>query len=90
LLLHKRARRLSLVWLPRDDNDLADAISKENFSSFEPTLRMQVSLDDFPLMNELIQSGEDMYDMVKLCKKLPRLPDILPSSQRAKVMSRWG
>jgi len=91
-LLHSKGRKLSLVWLPRDDNDLADAISKEDFSSFDGKLRLQVSLHDFPLMLDLIQAGQDMYDTVRQ-RKMLKPPDDSTWARapaKAKINTPWA
>ena len=54
-----------MAWLPRDDNELADAISKQDFEAFDPALRIEVDLDEFTMMQQLIKTGEGLYDEVK-------------------------
>jgi hypothetical protein len=91
-LLHSKGRKLSLVWLPRDDKDLADAISKEDFSAFDGKLRLHVSLQDFPMMLDLIQAGQDMYETVKQRKMLKPLDDgtWARAPAKAKANTPWA
>ena len=91
-LLHSKGRKLSLVWLPRDDNYLAYAISKEDFRAFDEKLRLQVSLQDLPLMLELIQAGQDMYQTVKQRKMLKPLDDSTwaRAPAKAKINTPWA
>ena len=87
--LQKKGQRLSLAWLPRDDNELADAISKQDFEAFDPALRIEVDLDEFAMMQQLITTGEGLYDEVKrrkLCR--PRSP--VRSRATKKIKTRWG
>ena len=73
--LQKKGQSLSLACLPRDDNDLADAIGKRDFEVFDSTLRIKKDHNEFTMMQQLIKTGEDLYDEVmrrKLCR--PRSP----------------
>ena len=87
--LQKKGQRLSLAWLPRDDNELADAISKQDFEAFDPALRIEVDLDEFAMMQQLITTGEGLHDEVK--RKKPCRPRS-PARSRAtkKIKTRWG
>jgi hypothetical protein len=91
-LLHDKGRKLSMVWLPRDDNDLADAISKEDFSTFDGRLRVHVSPKNFPLMLDLIQTGQYMYDTVRQRKMLKPPGDSTwaRAPAKAKVNTPWA
>ena len=48
-LLRKACLRLSLSWKPRDENELADALTNQDFSSFSAEHHVNVSFSDLPL-----------------------------------------
>jgi hypothetical protein len=91
-LLRDKDRKLSLVWLPRDDNDLADAISKEDFSAFDGKLRVHVSPKDFPLRRDLIQAGQDTYDTARRRRTLKPPGDSTwaRAPAKAKINTPWA
>ena len=64
--LQKKGQRLSLAWLPRDDNELADAISKQDFEAFDEDEEDQVPMGimgERPLSHKMLKSGcEDTHD----------------------------
>ena len=87
--LQEKERRLSLAWSPRDDNDFTDASSMQDFEAFDLTLRVKVDLDEFTMMQQLIETGEGLYDEVmrrKLCR--PRSP--VRSQKTKKIKPQWG
>ena len=49
-LLTARARKaLCLEWCPRDENELADALTNQVFKAFSPNKRLHVKYADLPL-----------------------------------------
>ena len=48
-------------WIPRLQNEEADALTNGEFEHFDPNLRIPVDLDklDFIVMNELFEEGEN-------------------------------
>ena len=86
--LQKKGQRLSLAWLPRDDNELADAIGKQDFEALDPALRIEVDLDEFTMKQQLITTGEGLYDEVKR-RKLCRPQSPVRSHTTKRIKSRW-
>ena len=57
-----RARlSLALRWRPRDENVEADQLTNEDYTGFEPKLRVVLVLDDLDLsvLNSLVKSRSD-------------------------------
>ena len=92
-ILQERKKKLSLRWLSRDDNVLADAISKEDFTAFDPKNRVEVSLAEFPLMTELLETGEQLYDGLREMKtnKSSMSIEEKPAMDRKRTSkTKWG
>jgi hypothetical protein len=68
-----RARRLILRahWLPRLENEEADALTNFDYRHFDPTKRVDVKLEDlrFAVLNELFQAGEDYVAALEKAKE---------------------
>eukprot|EP00973_Karenia_brevis_P052234 7258651-Karenia_brevis.AAC.1 len=79
---------LDLGWVPRDDNQHADDLSKGCFHNFNAENRVNVCLSDFPLMMEMLEMGKQFYQEVETAKrekkanKLQGGVDIWPRSKR--------
>ena len=58
--LSLRRACLHARWIPRRENEEADALTNEDFRHFDPALRIKVDLDKlkFTVMNELFAEGE--------------------------------
>ena len=46
LQLRDRAAELNLEWVPRDQNEEADALTNEEFGAFDPVRRVDVNMKD--------------------------------------------
>jgi hypothetical protein len=91
-LLHDKGRKLSVGLLPLGEDDLANAISKEDFGAFDGKLRLHVSPEDFPLTLDLAQAGQDMYDTVRQRKMLKPPGDSTwaMAPAKAKINTPWA
>ena len=58
-------------WLPRLQNEEADALSNFDFDSFDPKLRIEAELESLPfvLLNDLFEVGEDYIAELDTVKK---------------------
>ena len=59
--LHLRRAVLRAQWVPRLQNEEADALTNSDFPHFRPENRVKVELENlnFLVMNELFAEGED-------------------------------
>ena len=62
--MEKRGYDLSLLWVPRDSNREADALSNEDFSGFSHDLRVRVELDTLPfeILPEWMAKAQTFYE----------------------------
>jgi hypothetical protein len=58
-------------WIPRLQNEEADALTNGDFQHFDPKLRIPVSLDQLPfrVLNELFEEGETYVSELEHLKK---------------------
>ena len=73
--LAAQLRRLHLVlelgWVPRDQNEEADALSNEVFDAFDPRLRVDLDLTrvSWIILPRLMQTAESLYQEIKSRKE---------------------
>ena len=62
-VLEERASRMLLQWVPRERNEPADALSNEDFSDFDPALRVEVDLGKirFRVLTEMMAAGTEFF-----------------------------
>ena len=74
---------------------LADALTNEDFSSFDPARRLHVSVDEatLPTMFKMLKHGRDLYAQVEEAKAankgIQRIWPKTPNSKRLKVTHPW-
>ena len=58
---------LRASWIPRLQNEEADALTNEDFRHFDPARRVEVSLEslDFGVLGPLMEQGQALYDEVE-------------------------
>ena len=94
--LERRGLELQLGWAPRDQNSEADALTKGDFHDFDASRRIHIdprSLQ-FEVMDELLRTGEDLYEQIKEVKLAPRrrAPELQaqpPRKRRLKERDPW-
>ena len=61
IVLHSRSLDLSLHWLPRLQNTLADSLANGNFK--DPKLRLRFFLASYQglILKEMLEAGSDLY-----------------------------
>ena len=59
--LARRGATLRANWIPRDQNEEADALTNWDFRHFDPALRVEVDLErlQFNVMKDLFAAGDD-------------------------------
>ena len=67
LMLTAKDIDLSLNWVAREDNTEADALTNEDFSGFDPSRRVQISLGDLDLkvMYQVLEAWGDLDEEIK-------------------------
>ena len=84
----------TLTWVRRDGNTLADALTNEDFSSFDPQRREAVIEEELKwhVMDDLLQSSEKLFNEIKdhKVKKNKEKPKLDLTRRKAKkYFSRW-
>ena len=93
-LAHKsRVRRLVLRahWLPRLENEEADALTNFEFRHFDPARRIEVNLKDlkFAVLDDLFREGESYIaelEKAKAHKKTVRATEGVQTGKRLKAL----
>ena len=69
--LSLRRACLHARWIPRLENEEADALTNEDFRHFDPALRLEVDLSKlkFTIMNDLFAEGEAYVEELATLKK---------------------
>ena len=96
--MRERKLELHLNWIRRDKNELADALSNGDFSSFDPSLRIPLDPKDLKWMMVLPRAlawSKEIYDAARA----PKDKDIVPletwkrqklaASKRLKTADPW-
>ena len=88
--------RLDLEWIRRDDNVLADALSNEDWSSFNLDLRDTRRPEEmgWKVLDRLLARGDDLYREIQALKEqrsMARKMSAPVKGHRAagKVLSKW-
>lgn len=65
--LRSRGMELDLFWVPRDQNEEADALTNREFSGFDPKLRVEVDVEKlaFQVLPDMLAVSEDLHNRVK-------------------------
>ena len=84
----------TLTWVRRDGNVLADALTNEDFSSFDPQRREVVEEKklQWHVMTELLRGSEDLFNEIKAHKENKRKVKGMPrvvKKKANKFFSRW-
>ena len=70
--LRARQAELSLQWIPRDQNEEADDLTNSEFRRFRLDRRIPVEVESMKwlVMDSLMRSAEDIYQVVKAARDL--------------------
>ena len=84
----------TLTWVRRDGNELADALTNEDFSAFEPQRRELVGENHFQwfVMDELLRGSEELFNEIKEHKVRKKAKHSAgPAKKKAKkFFGRWN
>ena len=70
-LLRGRSMALSLGWVPRDQNEEADALTNGDFASFQKQLRVDVDVAQIPwlILPRMLEVAGEIYERVRKSKE---------------------
>ena len=68
--LRKRSMALNLGWVPRDQNEEADALTNGDFASFDVKLRVNVNVSEISwlILPRMLEVAEQIYEQVRRSK----------------------
>lgn len=94
--LRKRRAILDLSWIPRDENQFADQLTNDDFTSFSEHLRIPVKLQDIKwlALPQLMEASGKLYqDVVRQREQARTLPKPayrkVPPAKRLKWTNPW-
>ena len=72
--LHQRRAVLRADWIPRLQNEEADALTNMDFRHFDPEKRISVTLAElrFGVLNDLLSTGQEYYEEVEGMREAER------------------
>jgi hypothetical protein len=81
---------LDLGWVPRDQNEEADALTNSDFSSFDPDRRIATAVDALPflVMPRMLAVAEDINQVVKAAREARVAGAASASRERAARQTR--
>ena len=71
--LNDRGAELDLVWRPREENVLADALSNGRCEGFDPRLRKRFDIKDLKVLKKVLLDGKALYDEARAEKDRRKL-----------------
>ena len=85
---------LSLSWIPREQNEDADDLSKERFGNFDPELRMEVDMEklDFIILRKMVSAASSLDEEVKektTSKMTTSSSSKTPPSEKLRLTQPW-
>ena len=87
---------LNLTWVPREQNEESDDLSKERFEKFDPKKRMTVEFEklNFVVLRELLDAAMKLDNEIKekktsKFKSLSLVSDKTPAHERLRLTQPW-
>ena len=87
---------LNLTWVPREQNEESDDLSKERFEKFDPKKRMTVEFEklNFVVLRELLDAAMKLDNEIKekktsKFKPLSLVSDKTPAHERLRLTQPW-
>ena len=90
--MRQRRLELDLAWIPRNQNEEADALTNGKFETFDANLRVNINLEKvkFLVLNKMMAVADDLYEQVRTRRsttaRTPQPP--LPSGMGAERKGR--
>jgi hypothetical protein len=69
-VLQSKGTHLELHWLPRLQNSEADCLTNQDFTQFDPALRVRVNIEEYQgiVMRKMMSAGMDLYTEIRAAK----------------------
>ena len=85
---------LSLQWIPREQNEEADDLSKERFDRFDPAKRIEVDLEEIgfkviPRLAEVAGQLDEEIRLRKTSKKEGVATQKTPAEEKLRMTQPW-
>lgn len=92
--LYKMGASLQLHWIPREQNEDADDLSKGKFDNFDPKKRIEVEveallLEVIPAMAEAAERLDEEIRMKKVSKERPAASTKTPAEEKMRLKEPW-
>ena len=86
--LKQRKLDLSLGWVPRDQNEEADALTNQDYSAFDMNLRVDVAPGKIKwiLLPRMLAVAEELYEQVRRLRS--KVPAGAPGASSARGSTR--
>ena len=91
VLLEERGCLFELGWVPRDQNEQADAITNGNYSDFKMANEIRIVLEemDFRVLGDLLDLGDKFYEEVETERREARASRrLLPAGAQGPAAGR--
>ena len=96
LQLRARSAEVSLQWVPRDQNEEADALTNDEFGAFDPARRLDINIGELEwmILPAMLKVSEEIYQDLKgrreRRKSSPAVSQTKTKPQeRLKFRDRW-
>lgn len=88
--LRDRDLEMGLFWVPRDQNEEADALSNSDFESFSPDLRIEVDPAEicWKILPQMLEASEEIHREVQELRKEPGGKKIAKQRPEEKLRER--
>ena len=87
--LRQREMELDLAWVPRNQNEEADALTNERFEHFDEKLRVALKIEELPflVLDKMFEVADHLYRNVQQKKQDMRV-DKVKNKQRGKEKTK--
>ena len=78
---------LGVAWMPRDENEEADALTNGHFQAFSAAFRIEIKWADleFLVLPRLVSAALSMFEGLRLARKAGRARAKVPLPKRARL-----
>ena len=85
---------LSLSWIPREQNEEADDLTKDRFEKFDPNKRMKVDLEEIgfsiiPVLAEVAGKLDEEIKLRRVSKERKEHGHRTPAEQKLRMTQPW-
>eukprot|EP00438_Fugacium_kawagutii_P036576 Skav211973 [mRNA] locus=scaffold1330:10293:11657:+ [translate_table: standard] len=89
--LQRLELEMDLCWVPRGQNVLADDLTNDRFSDFDPAKRITVNFDElkFIVLRELMEKASELDTEIALAKTSKEAKGDAPSIKKRRGETKW-